>query len=80
MNDWRLRGQERYLKGAVLKWAAYKPLHEGWDHDHCEFCNRKFMDREEELREGYVTLDGRHWVCKGCAEDFRIQFEWSITS
>ncbi len=80
MSDWRLRGQERYLKGVVLKWTAYKPPREGWDHDHCEFCSRKFMDREGELREGYVTLDNRHWICKGCAVDFKTRFEWNIAS
>lgn len=80
MSDWRLQGQERYLKGAVLKWAAYKPSRDEGDHDHCEFCARKFMDREGELREGYVTLDGRHWICKSCTDDFKIQFEWNIAS
>jgi hypothetical protein len=37
MGDWRLQGQDRYLKGALLCLAAYTPYPEGWDHDHCEF-------------------------------------------
>jgi hypothetical protein len=42
-DDWRLRNQERYLKGATLYRRQYEPASEQNDHDHCEFCFTKFM-------------------------------------
>jgi len=42
-NDWRLGGQDRYLKGVTLLRRAYTRYREGWDHDHCAFCWAKFM-------------------------------------
>jgi hypothetical protein len=30
------------------------------------------------LLAGYVTEDGRHWICKECFNDFREQFEWKV--
>jgi hypothetical protein len=44
LDDWRLRGQERYLRGAVLVWKRYRARSESWDHDHCSFCWATFMD------------------------------------
>lgn len=44
--DWRrLRGQEDYLTGTSLIWKPYRAKSAAEEHDHCEFCNRKFMDR-----------------------------------
>ncbi len=76
-DDWRLQGQERYLKGEALRWARYRPPREGWDHDHCEFCTRKFSEAPEDCHEGYQTLDGYHWVCKECHDDFKDSFGWT---
>ncbi len=42
--DWRLQGQENYLKGATLLRKPYRALSPDWEHDHCEFCWAKFMD------------------------------------
>jgi hypothetical protein len=63
--DWRLQGQEKYLKGITLQGKVYEQLSPDWDHDHCDFCWAKFMDRDlpEVLREGYVTFDDHHWIC-----------------
>lgn len=78
--DWRLQGQERYLRGAVLQRTPYSPYRDGWDHDHCEFCGSKFTaeDRVEGLREGYSTPDRYRWICPTCFEDFRERFGWSV--
>ena len=77
--DWRLQGQERYLKGAELCWSVYASYREGWDDDLCEFCGRKFANaRGGILLEGYRTLDGYHWVSKDCYEDFKSLFEWKV--
>lgn len=44
-SDWRLQGQERYLKGVALALRKYQRFapNPSWDHDHCEFCGAKFM-------------------------------------
>jgi hypothetical protein len=42
--DWRLQGQENYLKGATLLWKPYRAMSQDWEHDHGEFCWATFMD------------------------------------
>jgi hypothetical protein len=75
--DWRLQGQEQYLKGVALARHRYKKLREDWDHDHCEFCSRKFSERPGDLNEGYVTADCYRWVCDDCYGDFKDAFGWT---
>jgi len=80
--DWRLQGQEKYLKGVELRWQVYRryPEKPDWDHDHCEFCWAKFIveDYPDVLHEGCSTLDEYRWVCKGCFEDFKESFQWRV--
>lgn len=45
-DDWRRQGQERFLKGVKLMYRNYYPYRSGLDHDHCEFCGRKFSLNE----------------------------------
>jgi hypothetical protein len=70
MTDWRLQGQERYLAGVRLYWRKYEDIRKEQNHDHCEFCWRKFSLAPEDLNEGYTTQDAYHWVCRDCFEDF----------
>jgi hypothetical protein len=78
-DDWRLQGQERFLKGKALQWKKYAPSRDGWEHDHCEFCSAKFsVTATDALREGYVTLDNYHWICPSCFADFREMFAWVV--
>jgi hypothetical protein len=79
MTDWRLHGQERYLKQADLRWSVYEPPSEEWDHDHCEFCTGKFATLGRDFTEGFSTED-QHWICKECYEDFKSQFGWKVIS
>ncbi len=78
-NDWRLLGQERYLRGRVWLRKPYRIYREGWDHDHCAFCGDKFMERgnPDTLHEGYSTQDDYYWVCAPCFTDFQVMFGWS---
>ena len=78
--DWRLgRGQEKYLKGAKLKYVTdFKKFSDTWDHEHCEFCMDKFMEAEGCLREGYCTLDEKNWICQTCFDDFKEMFKWTV--
>jgi hypothetical protein len=79
-NDWRLTGQEKYLKGVALWWRPYARYSESWEHDHCEFCWVKFMqeDHPDVLHEGYATEDKYRWICEQCFEDFKDLFEWEV--
>lgn len=80
-DDWRLQGQENYLKSVTLIYHKYLKYSkdENWDHDHCEFCNSKFLlDNPEAQQEGYSTEDNYRWICKNCFEDFYEMFEWKI--
>jgi len=83
-SDWRLQGQERYLKGVELHWCAYRryPDNLDWDHDHCQFCWAKFMveDFPDAMHEGYCTLDEYHWICSQCFEDFKDMFAWRVVA
>ncbi len=80
MADWRLHGQEKYLKHAELCRSIYEPPSERWDHDHCEFCGEKFAVAEGDHTEGYSTLDRDHWICEACYIDFKVEFDWKIIS
>jgi hypothetical protein len=81
-NDWRLTGQDKYLKGVPLYRKEYVAPGPDWDHDHCEFCWATFMDsdRPDIQREGYTTKDNKKWICSTCYEDFKVMFAWSVKS
>ena len=83
-NDWRLQGQERYLRGLELWHRPYRryPKKPSWDHDHCSFCWAKFMveDVPDVLHEGYCTLDDYHWICGKCFDDFKELFGWRVAA
>ncbi len=77
-NDWRLHGQERYLRRVPLQFVAWSSVRAEWDHDHCEFCGAKFAGPAlaDTLHEGYTTSDLDRWICPKCFADFRERFEW----
>ena len=81
-SDWRLQGQERYLRGVTLVHRAYRRYakNPNWDHDHCNFCWAKFMveDYPDVLHEGYCTEDDYNWICPQCFNDFNAQFQWRV--
>jgi len=70
-NDWRLQGQEKYLLGAKLKLCEFDG-----EHDHCSFCWEKFSKNDNDLKNGYCTLDNYHWICQKCFNDFKDMFNW----
>jgi hypothetical protein len=78
--DWRLRGQERFLKGALLHRARYVRPRPDWDHDHCAFCWAKFMEEDLPgvLHCGYTTEDEYYWICEQCFNDFKALFQWTV--
>ena len=75
VNDWRLQGQEKYLRGAVLFYKRYADRRTKTDHDHCEFCYVRFSEQDPgALTAGYANLDDYRWICPSCYEDFKEMF------
>jgi len=77
-NDWRLMGQEEYLKNQTLIFHCHQKWSAEWNHDHCEFCTRHFGCSPDGLHEGYSTIDNYRWICKDCFNDFKEMFNWRI--
>ena len=69
-NDWRLNGQETYLKGKRFQYVSWFSGNPTWDHDHCEFCYAKISNKEGDINEAYEADDGKYWICPKCFEDF----------
>jgi hypothetical protein len=78
--DWRLQGQERFLHGVTLLKKRYHKYRDGWEHDHCEFCGRKFSEAPGDMHIGYATTDNYHWVCEDCFNDFSQVFDWKVSA
>jgi len=79
-DDWRLTGhQANYMHGELLRFGRYKPRKKGSEHDHCEFCFRRFCSaaRVNFCSEGFYTEDKR-WICETCYDDFKVLFDWQI--
>lgn len=79
LNDWRLKGQERYLMKATLFYKNYVERTTTTDHDHCEFCFAKFSDNSPDtLHVGYTTTDDYRWICTPCFGDFKDMFQLRV--
>ena len=78
-NDWRLNGQEAYLQREKLVKVDFRKLQDKNDHDHCAFCWARFSNLEDDLYQGYMTLDGNHIICDECFQDFKRRFKWRVT-
>jgi hypothetical protein len=37
-------GQERFLTDLTFAWKRYQAFSGNWEHEHCEFCSKKFLD------------------------------------
>jgi hypothetical protein len=69
VDDRRLMGRETYLRGRRLTLRPWWPYRDGWDHDHCAFCQRHISvplatDDPDAVDRGYVSEDDYHWVCE----------------
>lgn len=74
-DDWRLRGQEDYLKNQKFVFQKYSSINGKSLHAHCEFCWHKFMENPEGVEDcsdcGYCSIDNRYWICEDCFADFK---------
>ena len=79
-SDWRLQGQEKYLKDKTLHFIKYSDRKTKTDHDHCEFCSAKFSDNDiDDLHTGFSTLDDYRWICETCFNDFKEIFNFKLS-
>ena len=79
--DWRLQGQETYLRGLAWKYSNWRLTREGWDHDHCELCWAEISDDASghaDYNAAWTTADEYRWVCPVCFADFRDRFDWVV--
>ena len=72
-DDWRLRGQDAYLRGKTFYFHKFKPTPRN-DHEHCKFCWKKIG--VDGIEAGYSTLDDYCWVCEECFADFENPFSF----
>lgn len=77
-NDWRNRGQMKYLYGVTLYYKRFSSKIR--EHDHCEFCFSKFSDYASDLHQGYATENNYYWVCEECFNDLKILFKWKLNN
>ena len=75
-NDWRVTDQAEYLMAVKLIHCKFTSKIR--EHDHCEFCGIKFSEHDDDLREGYCTLDKYYWICDQCYHDFKDYFKWEL--
>ena len=81
--DWRSRlPHDDHLHG--LEWcrSQYAQPSPTWDHDHCEFCWRRFAEPDkfaDAIPSGWTDVERQfHWVCEDCFQYFRQQYEWKV--
>lgn len=68
--DWRLNGQEAWLRGRSFLRRRYPEPDGMWDHSHCVFCWQRISTYPEDEGEAYASLDGRWWICCACFREF----------
>lgn len=61
-DDWRRMGQEDRLAGLTFTWKNYQAYSGNWEHDHCEFCFKKFLDPDyaDWMREALADPSDEH--------------------
>ncbi len=74
--DWRFQGQDKYLMHVQLMFSKFDGAER--NHDHCGFCSEKFSEDNDDLHEGYCTLNKYHWICESCFNDFKEIFKWTV--
>ena len=93
MDDQRIdRGNSRYddykvhvdstLRSKNLQWSRYTQRATDWDHDHCEFCWRRFSEPSagyiDSVEFGYTTPDRFNWICQECVNKYKERFGWIV--
>ena len=80
-DDWRIGGQESYLKNKKLKHIKFSRSLVYEDYDQCEFCYDIFDDpngNESNNLMAYYEPEKKVWICEQCYNDFKQYFNWTV--
>jgi hypothetical protein len=81
-DDWRLDGDKAsYLADATLVRKQYRAQSPTWEHEHCEFCNAKFMDPEfsaehKRFIEDRPDIQTVGYAAKGTGPEGQDDYHW----
>lgn len=70
---------QSFMLGTRLRRSSF-PANTCTDHEHCTMCGAKFSAEPKDLQEGYVDVEGNHWVCFECMRDYKDEYGWSVES
>ena len=76
--DWRIAGQESYLKNKVLQHRLFDRSICVEDYTQCEFCWALFDKDKDNPIMAYFQPDEKVWVCEECFNDFNRFFHWTV--
>lgn len=78
-DDWRIMGQESYLKGKTLQHRKFQNgLRHDEHQDQCDFCYSGLNEDPENLTRAYYSAEEEVWICEECFNDFREHFDWTV--
>ena len=77
-DDWRLMGQEGYLRDKVLQHRKFDRQLCVLDFDQCDFCFKVFDEDPERPLTAYFEPDQKIWICETCFKDFKNHFNWVV--
>lgn len=77
-DDWRLMGQEGYLKEKTLLHRHFDRKICVEDYLQCEFCWSSLEDDEGKGIMCFFEPEQKLWVCEECYSDFREHFDWTV--
>jgi hypothetical protein len=91
--DWRYdENFFSYLKNMAFEIkqfsSFYTEQNNFWDHEHCEICSFKIVDKNDQHKyinetigvdydvEGYNSFGGKYWLCKDCYDELKTFYNW----
>lgn len=77
-DDWRIMGQEGYLRKKRLQHRYFNRSLCVEDFDQCEFCWDCFDDDPAHPMMAYFEPINKHWICEECYNDFKSHFDWTV--
>lgn len=77
-DDWRVMGQEGYLKGKTLVHRHFDRSICREDFLQCEFCWKSLEDAAGKGVLCFFEPLQKLWVCETCFEDFKAHFDWTV--
>lgn len=74
--DWRIMGQEGYLKDKKLQHMKFNRAMCTEDNDQCDFCYSLLDGDNQDASYAYFEPITKSWICERCYKDFKDHFNW----